>query len=77
MRWFARYGGALAPCSREPVATASEPPSFIERQALFGAGLGYVDAQLLAATSLTEDAVLWTRDRRLQAAAERLAVAGR
>ena len=44
----------------------------IERHELFGSGIGYVDAQLLAATRLTGDAWLWTRDRRLRAAAERL-----
>jgi predicted nucleic acid-binding protein len=42
---------------------------------LFGRGIGYVDAQLLAATMLTDDAQLWTRDRRLRSAAERLGTA--
>ncbi len=54
------------------VATAAELLAFIERHELFGLGVGYVDAQLLAATQLTGDARLWTRDRRLGAAAERL-----
>lgn len=47
----------------------------IERHRLFGLGIGWVDAGLLASTLLTPDARLWTRDRRLQAAAERLGVA--
>lgn len=54
------------------VATAAELLGFIERHELSGLGIGYVDAQLLAATKLTGDAQLWTRDRRLRAAAERL-----
>lgn len=54
------------------VATAAELLAFIDLHELFGLGIGYVDAQLLAATRLTDDAQLWTRDRRLRAAAERL-----
>lgn len=57
------------------VATAAELLRFIERHELFGLGIGYVDAQLLAGTRLTHDARLWTRDRRLGAAAERLGAA--
>jgi predicted nucleic acid-binding protein len=56
-------------------ATAAELLGFIERHRLFGLGIGYVDAQLLAAAMLADDARLWTRDRRLRAAAERLGVA--
>ncbi len=48
------------------MATAAELPGFIERHELFGLGIGYVDAQLIAATRLTDDARLWTRDRRLE-----------
>ncbi len=57
------------------LATAVEQLAFIERHELFGLGIGYVDAQLIAATRVTHDARLWTRDRRLRAAAERLRVA--
>lgn len=42
---------------------------------LFGRGLGYVDAHLLAATLLTPDARLWTRDKRLATTAVRHALA--
>ncbi len=38
---------------------------YIERLALHGRGIGYIDAHLLASTALTPDAELWTRDRRL------------
>jgi predicted nucleic acid-binding protein len=57
------------------VATAAELLVFIERHPLFGAGIGYVDTQLLATTMLTDGAQLWTRDRRLHSAAERLGAA--
>lgn len=57
------------------IATAAELRELVERQQLFSLGIGYVDAQLLAATMLTTDAALWTRDRRLHAAAQRLGVA--
>ncbi len=55
-----------------PVATAAELLGFINRLELFGLGIGYVDAQLLAATILTDNGRLWTRDRRLRSAAEYL-----
>lgn len=57
------------------VATTAEVLDLIERQALSGTGIGYVDAQLLAATLLTADAGLLTRDRRLASVAERLGAA--
>lgn len=45
----------------------SEMPAFsvINRHALFGRGIGYVDAYLLAAVQLTAGAQLWTKDGRL------------
>jgi predicted nucleic acid-binding protein len=57
------------------VATAAELLVFIEHHNMFGVGIGYVGAQLLASARLTEDAELWTRDRRLQATAARLGLA--
>jgi predicted nucleic acid-binding protein len=54
------------------VATPAEVLDFIEHRQLHGLGIGYVDAQLLAATQLTPDAQLWTAGRRLAAAASRL-----
>jgi predicted nucleic acid-binding protein len=57
------------------VATPAELLAFIEHHGLHGAGVGYVDAQLLAATRLTADARLWTHDRRLSAVAARLGAA--
>lgn len=54
------------------VATSTEVLTLIDRHRLYGLGIGYVDAQLLAATQLTADAALWTADRHLAAAASRL-----
>jgi predicted nucleic acid-binding protein len=53
------------------VATIAEVAAFIERDQLYGVGIGYVDAQLLAATRLAPEAGLWTRDKRLAAVAAR------
>lgn len=55
-----------------PVASVAEVDGFVERERLFGTGIGYVDAHLLAATRLAADARLLTYDRRLRAVAERL-----
>jgi predicted nucleic acid-binding protein len=54
------------------VATDSEALDFIERHALFGLGIGYIDTHLLAAVRLTPGASLLTRDNRLAVIAERL-----
>lgn len=43
----------------------------IEAHRLHGVGIGYVDAQLLAATRLTPEARLWTRGKHLAAVAGR------
>ena len=56
------------------VASQDEVLDLIERERLFGFGIGYVDAHLLAATRLTEGASLWTRDKRLLSAGESLAL---
>jgi hypothetical protein len=57
------------------VAEDEEVLRMINRQALFGRGIGYVDAHLLAAARLTADSKLWTRDRRLQGVAVQLGLA--
>jgi predicted nucleic acid-binding protein len=61
------------PCT--VVASDWEVMQFIDRHELFGFGIGYIDAHLLAAVRLTLGTALWTRDKRLLRAAERLAVA--
>lgn len=70
--WFL---GAMANLPRVDVATDSEVLGFVDRHRLFGTGIGWIDAHLLASVQLTSDALLWTRDRRLRTAAERLGLA--
>lgn len=60
--------GLLRSLPQVTLATEPEVSRLIEDRALYGLGIGYVDAQLLAAALLTPDASLWTRDRHLQAA---------
>lgn len=67
--------GLLQALPQAMLATASEALELIDRHRLHGTGIGYVDAQLLAATRLTPDARLWTRDRRLASIAARLGAA--
>jgi predicted nucleic acid-binding protein len=56
-------------------ADDSEVLQLIQERKLAGLGIGYVDAHLLASALLTENASLWTRDRRLQEIATRLSLA--
>lgn len=67
----------LADLPQSEAATDAEVLEFIDRQSLFGTGVGYVDCHLLASAHLTPWSSLWTRDRRLRAVAERLGVAAR
>ena len=54
-----------------PAASDEEVLTFIEAARLYGMGIGYVDAHLLAAAKLN-GAALWTRDTRLLKQTERL-----
>ena len=56
------------------LVTHQELLHFIETNSLYGLGIGYVDAHLLASVRLTSGATLLTRDKRLSAVAERLRV---
>ena len=47
---------------------------FIERHELMGRGIGYVDAHLLASSSIS-GSLLWTRDKRLREISTELGVA--
>jgi predicted nucleic acid-binding protein len=64
--------GALRNLPRAQAARDDEVLHFIDRAALAGSGIGYIDAHLLAAARLTPGATLWTRDRRLAEVAARL-----
>ncbi len=67
--------GLLNSLPQATLATATEVLGLIEHQKLYGTGIGYVDAQLLAATKLTDGAMLWTEDGRLGAATSALGCA--
>lgn len=58
-----------------PVASDEEVLFFVERNALMGRGIGYVDAHLLAAVTLGGSMYVWTRDKRLRSVAEALELA--
>ena len=64
--------GALQGLPQAGVATDEEVMRFIGHHALFGIGIGYIDAHLLAAVRLSPGAMLWTRNKRLLAASARL-----
>lgn len=66
---------ALRRLPQPAVASDEEVLNLINRQSLFGRGIGYVDVHLLAAVRLTPDARLWTGDRRLKSVAAELGVA--
>jgi predicted nucleic acid-binding protein len=57
------------------VASDEEVLRLIDRETLFGRGIGYIDAHLLAAARLTPDTKLWTRDQTLKAIAAQLGLA--
>ncbi len=58
-----------------PAATDPEALGLIERRALMGRGVGYIDVHLLASAALAGVGRLWTRDRRLAGLAAELELA--
>ena len=58
-----------------PAARNEEVLYFIEHNRLMGAGIGFIDAHLLAALALSKNTFLWTRDKRLALLAEQLGMA--
>ena len=59
---------ALKGLPQAQVATDQEVQHLITATRLFGTGIGYIDAHLLASVRLSVGASLWTRDKRLSAA---------
>ena len=59
---------------RAVVASDREVLHLIEARRLMGHGVGYLDLHLLASVILSEDAVIWTRDRKLDAVAAELSI---
>jgi len=58
-------------------AHLSEVRLTIEARRLFNLGIGLIDANLIASALLNPPALLWTRDKRLRAAAEALGIHAR
>ena len=65
----------LQKLSRATTALDAEVMMMIERDQLYGKGIGYVDAHLLASARLTADCKLWSKDKRLRALAEQFNIA--
>jgi hypothetical protein len=68
---------ALQQIPSASVAAHHEVLRLVAQHRLYGLGIGFVDAHLLAAARLTPEAVLWTRDKRLYGIAETLHLAFR
>ena len=71
---LARFLHLLDDLPKANPATDEEVRAFIETNGLAGAGVGYVDTHLLAAARLNH-VMLWTRDKRVLAVAEKLDLA--
>jgi predicted nucleic acid-binding protein len=65
----------LSDLPRAAAATDAEVLRFVDHHSLFGRGIGYLDAHLLAAVRLTAGAGLWTKDNRLHRVAAQLGLA--
>lgn len=66
----------LRDLSKIPRAAAvrhEDVATLVEDRRLFGSGIGWIDAHLLA-SALARGDLLWTRDRRLEGAAARLGI---
>lgn len=54
------------------IAKDEETIRFINQHKLYGLGIGHIDAHLLTSVRLTPGTLLWTKDKPLHAAANRL-----
>ena len=61
--------GMLSRLPQAPVVGHDDVLGFVERHALMGRGIGWIDVHLLASTIVAGRVALWSRDRRLAAAA--------
>ena len=77
LRDRARILGLLDGLPSLPIAREDEVRVLIEHRRLFGRGIGFVDASLLASCLLAPGSFLWTRDRKLEAAARDIGVSFR
>jgi predicted nucleic acid-binding protein len=67
----------LVELPRCAIATDEEVLEFIQKNALFGRGIGYVDVHLLAAARITPGSLLWSFDKRLHRLADEFGMAFR
>lgn len=65
--------GLLGELPRAEAAQHGEVLEFVERHGLAGSGIGWVDVHLLVSAALS-GAGIWTLDRRLAVAAQRLSL---
>ena len=66
--------GLLSDLRHASIATHNEVTQFIDQKKIYGRGIGYVDAHLLASALLEAGVKLWTRDKRLQQIANEMDV---
>ena len=66
---------ALATLPPAPVVPHDEVLAFVERHRLMSRGIGWVDMHLLASATVAGRVSLWSRDKRLMAAAAERGVA--
>ena len=66
--------GSLGQLRRFPVMGHAEVLGFVEGRRLWGRGLSVGDVHLLGSALLEDGAHLWTRDKRLRAAAAEIGV---
>lgn len=66
----------LMQLGRPPLASVAETMTMVEANRLWGRGIGWSDAEILASVVIG-GCLLWTNDRRLREAAEELGVAWR
>jgi hypothetical protein len=64
----------LSHLPRAEVAQHDEVLRLIEDWSLYGCGIGYSDAHMLASVLLTSGSRLWTRDRSLRRVAQQLSL---
>lgn len=65
-----RFLQRLRQMEAAPVAREDEVSAMVESHDLYGQGIGWIDAHMLASALVAGDILLWSRDRRLIAAAE-------
>ncbi len=62
----------LADLPQALVVSQGEALHFVEVNRLMGQGIGFIDAHLLASTTLADRATIWTHDKRLRDVARKL-----